>query len=408
MQQRINKKRVIKGIHIKSIIIALYVIAVLYTVFNLGSEYLGIPGLFYQGIFTSTVLVSFLYTIKWSLHKKTAIQILCILPLIGFNIYWSIDIKDSALYWFFWLLFLISLLKIVQQITPAQFDILLKHVPYVLLCTSILLLVFSWPRINESLPTKNSLGILSGASFIASTSIKKKNLGLLIAVLSLWVLNKSDSRSSMAFALAIVSLQQLMNFHVKHLGVYIIGLVLVVAFRQNIFNFIEDKMLKKEFFATNLKEAIESAQSERTMLLQEGWKIFKERPITGYGLKTDYQKGRLSIVEGHFTGVHNGYLETLIEVGLFLSIFIGFIVLKVLYEILKHIREQKNNTWYMFLLFGLIRAYGESYLYFNIGNMFSIIFIFLTIVLIKRPELFLSSNKTKSVIQGARKIPIRA
>lgn len=145
-------------------------------------------------------------------------------------------------------------------------------------------------------------------------------------------------------------------------------------------------MLKKEAYASNLQEAIMFAHGERSDLLELGWEVFQEKPFLGFGLKSKYYEGRISLLEGNSTHVHNGYLGTLIETGVLISFFILIFLLRLIIKtwrgILLNRRGNYDNIWFFFLLFGLIRAYGENYLFFNLGNIFSIIFLFLSIVLV--------------------------
>jgi O-antigen ligase len=382
----------------KYTIVYLYAIGILYPILNLGGSYIGIPGVVFQVVFVTFVLVAFFYTIRWDAPPQVLIIFFVALPFIGFNIYYSIDFMGSLLYWMLWLCFIFAIFKTIKVMHPADFRALMSHVPFMLLTTSLVLFAVLFSRINESLPTKNSLGILSAAALISCLVIENKSVKLVCIIISLVILNMSDSRSSFFFALAVIGFYQVLKFSSKHIGLYIISLLLLSFSFSTIFEFVEQKMVQKEYQATNLQDAISSASRERTLLLEKGWEVFLDRPMFGYGIKTKYQEGRISIVKGHDMGVHNGYLGALIEVGLFLSLFIVLGLIKILSRSFKIIINKKANIWVMLVLFGLIRAYGENYLFFNLGNLFSIIFILLCAILLSRPNLLLESSYSRNEI----------
>lgn len=297
----------------------------------------------------------------------------------------SIDTFNSMAYWVLWLMFAVGLIKIIKVIDQSQLEYILKHIPYIMLLASVTLYVLLFPYLNYSLPTKNSLGLISGGSLIAAMSIKNKKYKLASILISLTILIQSDSRSSLVFALGILLLHLAVGMNKKTLPLLLLVIIGFVGAFGSLYNWLEQKMLKKDVYATNLQEAIASAQAGRVDLLNIGWTLFKERPVVGFGLKSKYYEGRINIAEGKDIHVHNGYLGTLIETGILISFFVLLYVLSMLGSIIRAVLfmpRRLDKIWIFFILFGLARAYGENYLVFNIGNIFSIVFLFLGIILV--------------------------
>jgi len=375
------------------LVIFFYFIAFVFTVLNLGGKYIGIPPSVYLIVFPLTVFFIFIKTLRFPLAKKKTMYFIFFLPLVISNCIVSIDFFNTGIYWFFWLLFLSSLLKIIDNLHVEQFRALVQHLPYIFLSAAVPLYFILFPYLSTSLPTKNSLGILASAVVISSLSIAKSQKKIAVLLIGFWILNASESRSSLFFTLLVIGLYHIRYFKIRYVILYLL-LILVGAFYQSeLYHFVEEKMLKKEYYATNLNDAIAAAQEERFNLLIEGWKLYQERPFLGFGLKTNYFEGRLSIVEGVYTGVHNGYMETLLETGFFVGFVVLIFVLLTLTKTLKLLILGYNNVWLYFLVFGFFRAYGESYLYFNIGNIFSILFLFFSLLIINKPYLFMTKEQ---------------
>jgi len=375
-----------------------YLMAGIYTVLNLGGPFIGIPGVVFLGVFILTVNYFFFKTVKIKLRKKVGFFIFCFFPLIILNSIFSIETFNSSFYWILWLMFIISLVKIIQNLNQRQLDHLLYHLPYILLLASVLLYIILFPRLGTSLPTKNSLGLLSGATLIASVSIKDKWKRYLVFAIALLIVVQSDSRSSLVFSIGIVALYFTSSVNSKNSPLYIFGIILLLIFYQPLYNFFEEKMLSKERFATNLEEALRSAQKERTDLLELGWELFKEKPYVGFGLKSKYYEGRITLVQGSFVHVHNGYLSTLIETGIIITFFVAVFFLIITQQLIRLFFFQPKSfdkIWLFFIAFGFIRSYGENYLFFNIGNIFSIFFLFFCIILVvdSRLSLVLPQNR---------------
>lgn len=371
--------------HKKSKIWLLYLISVLFVVLNLGSSYLGIPPTLFVAFLTLTIVMFFFNTFKTPLNGKILSIIIFLSPLILLNILNSIEIQTSIVYWALWLMLIISLSKVIQKMTQDKFNQLLKHIPFILLSSIITLYLILLPHLHRGLTTKNSLGLLAGATFIASLSIKHKIWRFVTLIVSLFITLESDSRSSLVFAVGIVAIYLLTNIKIKYSGIYILIVIASMSFQNEIYSYLEEKMTKKTYRSKNINDALTTAYDERQHLVEIGWDLFSKRPLIGYGLKTKYYEGQISLETGSSIHVHNGYVGTLLEVGVFISLFVFLFVISVFFNALRVLKSHKNpeiKIWIFFILFGFARAYGENYLFFNIGNIFSILFIFLCMVMI--------------------------
>jgi len=371
-----------------------YYIASVYTILNLGGSLLEIPSTVFLGVFFVTVVYSFFKTLTIPLGKKGQLQFIVCLPLIIANCFYSIDFFNSTIYWLLWLMFITTLIKVSKTITQAELAHLTKHIPYILLTASILLYIIMLPHFGRSFSTKNSLGLLAGGTLIAALSIHETWRKWLVIGIAFFILAQSDSRSSLAFGVGIAALYFVYSVNSKNSPLYALGIIIILFFQGDIYAFAEQKMLKKELYASNLAEAVESAQKERTDLLLVGWELFKERPYIGFGLKSKYQEGR---IKGDIH-VHNGYLSTLIETGLIISFLVIIVLIKLFSRLVQEVLAKggdNNSVWLFFIGYGLIRSYGENYLFFNIGNIFSILFLFFCILILNDASVRLIYRKNK-------------
>jgi len=374
-----------------------YFIAVAYTVINLGGPFYGIPSALFLALFTVTVSILFFKTFSISLGKKTIFALVCFMPLILLNSLMSIEVFNSVVYWFLWLMFIIGLLKVIRNIDQEHLEFILKHIPYILLLASVTLYVLLFPYMKYSLPTKNSLGLFAGGTLIAAMSIKESKYKWPSVLISLIILIESDSRSSLVYSVGITLMYIMASLRKKKLPIFMFGAIIFFISFGFLYDWFEQRMLEKEPYATNLQEAVTAAQNERTDLLEMGWELFKERPLIGFGLKSKYYEGRIAVGNGPGIHVHNGYLSTLIETGILISAFVLLYVLSMFRKIIRALLfmpKRLDKVWIFFLLFGLARAYGENYLVFNIGNIFSILFLFLGVTLLfsKKTSLLLKAR----------------
>lgn len=372
--------------------ILLYFISLVFTVTNLGGPYIGIPNLIFRLVFVGTIFWLFLTTQLIYSNRNEIILLVIFIPFVFLNSFFSINSFDSAFYWTFWLMFIFSIAKLIRIEEDNAIKRFFQNLPYILFTATLILYLILLPYIGRGLPTMNSLGIISGSSLIAALNIRNIFHRWGIFSFSLFVLAVSNSRSSLAFAIFIIILYFLSTISLKKSPLLFISILLILFFQNNIYDILEEKMTSKEYNISTLDGAIESAYGVRAQLILQGIEVFKESPILGHGLKSKYYIGKVFDVPGNYVHVHNGYLGTLIESGLIISIilliFIFIIIKRILTAIILH-PNRVNKVWVALIFFGFIRAYGENYLFFNIGNIFSISFIILCMIIVIKPKLVL-------------------
>ena len=355
-----------------------YFVAVFFTISNLGGVFLNIPNfVFYSGFGISTVWL-FWKLIGIGLPRRVKLLIIVIFPLAFFNIVLSIEPYTSAIYWISTLSIYVSFSKIILKLTRYELELLESEMPRMLAIASLLLLIIIYPHINEGLTTKNSLGMFAGGLTLLSLGIANFFFRFISVLLGLSLAIISDSRSALVYAVILLLLYYLSRIRRFSAAQILIILLTVVCTFGYVTSFLGNKILEKEAGALTASTALELAFQERNDLLVAGWKLFVNRPFFGFGLSAPYENLLNLGLEKEYH-VHNGYLATLIEVGLVISVIMFYLLFRSLKNILANVRLSHFRISHIesFLLFGYFRAYGESYLFFNIGNLFSLLFVFL-------------------------------
>jgi O-antigen ligase len=369
----------------------IYFVSLAFTIVNLGGSYLGIPGIVFKLLFSGSVMYLSFVTKNLILPKNLKLLLVLCSPIILINCVVSLEIINTTIYWVFFLLTLTSFTRIINEIDRESYNYLFKHLTYSLLITSLVLFLILLPHLSENLPTKNSLGMFAGASVISAFSLKSNFKKIPIVLIGGAIVLASDSRSALAYTILVVGLYFLKSIKFKN-GVWIIVISLTLfIFKGKITSVVEKKMTQKEYLSNNANEAIQMAYIERQILLYQGWDLFMKRPFFGHGLKAEYRHLLKGLGSSHSVHVHNGYLANLIETGLLLSIIVLLVILSIVRKAIYFFFSRSYNlsVWVFLLLFGFMRGYGESYLFFNIGNTFSFIFLFLSITFIMKPKLIL-------------------
>jgi O-antigen ligase len=373
----------------KKVLNVLWFLAIIFPIFNLGAWFIGIPKFLFNILFPGTVLYLFFVLRNLSNSNKIKDVFKLALPFIFINCLISISPNSTLAYWPIYILLVSSIDKIITNISAKQFEDLKNMIPHFFAITSVITYIILFPYINSGLSTKQSLGMISGAWLI--TSVYAKKFKLIYIVLSCFILLESDSRGSIAFAFIVIFIYLLTQIKSKN-AVWIISLIIIsISFIGKVEQIALNKLMQKEYQADNTSEAIDGAILERQILIDQGYELFKQKPVFGYGMKSHYEKLMEGLGEAQDLGVHNGYLEILIQLGIVSSIPFALLIIFLLLRVLKTFLFQRNffGITHLFIIYGLIRGYGESYLFFNVGNMFSIFFLFFTILLYTRESILL-------------------
>jgi len=116
---------------------------------------------------------------------------------------------------------------------------------------------------------------------------------------------------------------------------------------------------------------IQAGFSSRTIVFRESYELFLSRPIFGWGFRISEN---LLITS---SSAHNGYLQTLVDVGLpgFLFAILCYLLATVrIYKRYQKRRSDIDLAFLAILIFNAFFSIGERYL-FNVGNLLSILLI---------------------------------
>lgn len=371
----------------------LYFIALAFTIANLGGKFLGIPSVVFLILFAGSTFWLFFKVLYTPLDRRSTYFLILLFFSGVFNVIYSIDPWHTMLYWFLYMLLLVSFLKVILKLDRNSFVDLLKTLPVLFFLASTLLYLILFNNLDQEVSTKNSLGMFSGALVLTSLNINSNKRRLFLVLIGFFILFESDSRSAIVYTIMIAFLYVLSI--IKSLKIYQIFLLVLsgLIFSGAVIKIVSSKIVAKDIRAVNSSDALNTAIDERQLLLEHGWALFLEKPFFGYGLDAEYETLMYDSSQG--LHVHNGYLETLIQAGLVISIPLFWLILNFMITLARNWASNgiKMNTYVLLILFGFGRAYGESYLFFNIGNLFSVVFIFLFFISFIRKDLIFISNR---------------
>lgn len=221
------------------------------------------------------------------------------------------------------------------------------------------IILFSQYGFSEN-TAKNSVSIVLIGLLSLTGTYKDNYLLTVIVILTLLLLG---SRSSIAIVLVLFLFVNLRRFSFKRVLLFIIvGLVLSTV----ISSLIELGFSVKDNGGSFI-EGIFEAVEERDHLISQGLEVLWERPLIGVGLGHDYYTDVIIGIRGGSYHVHNGYLHTLIEIGILNFAILIFILFY------RNKRFLQNEMFFLTLIYVLMRAYGESYFFLNYGNIFSVL-----------------------------------
>ncbi|MCB2218438.1 MAG: O-antigen ligase family protein [Desulfobulbaceae bacterium] len=218
----------------------------------------------------------------------------------------------------------------------------------------------------------NSIGMLMSSLMLCCFIIKRNVIKFVLLAIFLYFLIETGSRSSVLSFIAgvmIINFSRLkitINFLKVSLISFCIVLLIIISllYGEYLWKYLLD------FFAVDSKyRGLDSGATGRVFAWQEAWRLFLNNPFFGVGFRAH---------EYHMTtqsSAHNGYLSLLAEVGIFGSLVIFAMISISIYKLSKY----RGSMIKMFML-GCIIAYlviaiFERYML-NIGNSFSLIFIF--------------------------------
>ncbi|AUC79544.1 hypothetical protein CW736_09255 [Nonlabens sp. MB-3u-79] len=357
--------------------------------FILFSEVLEVPASVSNVLLLVVLVIPFfvvgVFKRRYHNFGKYSFVILLSLVLVIFNILLSEDIKLSLQYWIVYLVFTYGFYIWWCEIDSSEnrTSIILRLTSrvgvYVGISALVILILLMALEIND-LKTFNSLGIISGSAICYLwfvKGIKTRFKWLLIAFLAV-ALFISLSRSSLVFTiLTIFMVEILLSNQGKIRKAFIVfsGLIFVFFFSGSLL----DWLSQKELSGITSFSQIQNLNDDRSRLIENFMETYDDNFFTGYGINVSYQElSSWDIVDN--LHVHNGILDTVLQVGIPLAIV--FIVFYLL-ALKRSYHLARNNSSFAaifgFLTYYAFRSYGESYFMLNIGNPMSISVIILVL-----------------------------
>ena len=349
--------------------------SVIYPIFVVGPIHLGFPNLLplFLPIFHFSL---FFLRLKEAMYSKNQLFILGAFSILAIlNSFFSSDSIHSNLYWVLWFILIINFIGYMSKYNDLRIVFRILNTGWIYLLISCLIIFILIRNVGGDFPAKNSLGIICAAGLSLSLNISKKTVRIIVFSLFFLMLLWSESRSSLA--LGIISVLFFIAFRMKHnYRLILTSLILIITFSGPIYSGIESIIMAKVYRTDNAQEGLENSILLRQLLLQRGVEGLKQKPIFGYGINTKYYEDFKLPLGEKSIGVHNGYLSMFLECGSVIGIIFVMLSIRLVYMILFKSRYSRIDTVLKsFLLYGFMRAYGEDYFLFNMGNIFSLFFI---------------------------------
>ncbi|MFT4800284.1 MAG: hypothetical protein ACI93N_000042 [Flavobacteriaceae bacterium] len=308
--------------------------------------------------------------------------------LILLNIALSINPVYSFSYWLVYILFVYGFHSWVKfLIRNNKYSELLfflnNRIGFYMVFSLLLMYVGIFILKLGNAKTMNAFGIVNGSVLAYFWFYKFKNsfYKVLVILILTYTLFISLSRSSLIFSFLAIIVIELLSFkkNLKRNLFFVTGILIIfVNSVQFILNWVNQKQFRPGTDITDLAGLL-VLNNDRFMLIENFFKVFKNNFFTGYGIESNYYM--LSEWDAASNiGVHNGVLDMILTLGVPLSIlFLSFfyISLKKIFNISK--TSHHYRAVMCFVIYCLIRSYGETYFLINIGNIMSIIFLMILI-----------------------------
>jgi O-antigen ligase len=317
-------------------------------------------------------------------------------PLISLNVIFSINPIESLIHWVLVILIYVAYSKSIDRLTRDEIMSLFKLLPWMIFTSAVIIYLGIKLVVIGSISTYNSIGMISGGSLVLSRCSTSKYRDL-ISLLSFLILLDSHSRGSIiiaTFCFVILFIRQELTYR-RFFSLRVVFLVtLFVFFGTGVVSHFTDslafKSSEKELMDVGLIGSLKDSNEDRLVLIDHGIDLARRRPILGWGLNSNYSS--YMVMDELNMGlqglhVHNGYLSMFIEVGILLSLFFMVYIIKLLllltHPVQKELKLLKQSVA-LFILYGLLRGYGEDYLFLNMGNIFSQYLIFFSALFFSR------------------------
>ena len=191
----------------------------------------------------------------------------------------------------------------------------------------------------------------------------------IILVLLLVSLGYTFSRAAwLGLIASFILLSLFSKRNIIHYAVLVISFILIFYQpMQNVRNvsFVSDKVVELKEEESIIEEKVEKKSfitkfsgMGRKTFWGEAINVFKQRPITGVGLKT-YREVALDLDE-EFSGyhVHNCYLQMLAEIGVLGLLSFCWIIISIFRYTIRNLNRNKENVYFLLTLGFLVGIFG--------------------------------------------------
>tara|TARA_A100001011_G_scaffold356563_1_gene400694 strand:- start:13032 stop:14186 length:1155 start_codon:yes stop_codon:yes gene_type:complete len=162
------------------------------------------------------------------------------------------------------------------------------------------------------------------------------------------------------------------------------SLLLFVSFILILFSPILFDLASSLLLIDNQWRGLDTGFTGRVFAWQYGLQLLSERPILGWGFGNshlEFEEFTMFVAEANYdynlTGVHNGILATLIELGIPATILISIVFFVLLRQFIKSIESRQLRNLITAFLAGYLFIGLFEEVFINIGNLTSLIFLML-------------------------------
>jgi len=275
-------------------------------------------------------------------------------------------------------IYIILLFK--SNISPGDMAISLQFYSFITILILLMIVKYDYAPgyrlgMRTGILNPNSIGLIAMSVVITASAIKYQIIRYPIILVAIGVIYLTGSRAAMLASIigfVVVNKYRVDAFKTSQKVLFwisffaIAGVVTAYYFTEII------DALESFFLFSDKHRGLSSGGSGRTIIWGWMWDLFVENPVFGVGYRAH---GELITA----SSAHNGYLATLVDIGLVGFVSIMYLILVGVYRLWKKLSDVEYLRTYT-TLFSLVAAYMalamfERYLI-NVGNPASLLFMF--------------------------------
>lgn len=289
----------------------------------------------------------------------------------------SIDKINTALFFVLTIFVFIIILQFKKNLTSVQYIVGLRTYSFTALIIALMFALYDYrPGVRlgngTDILNPNAISIILMSIAISAMAFKAKLVRVCVAALAVYLLYLTGSRTSLvSMVIGVAVFVYYTSLTSTKINKYLFYLIVVIASVSTVIFF--DQIWQSVSLVLKIDDAhrgLSTGASGRMGIWLEAWLLFLDNMITGIGYRTH------EIVLG--ISAHNGYLATLLEIGLIGFLAIMYIVVRGVLSLRNNIKLKNeinyNAIMIAFCLGYMFLAMFERYLI-NIGNPASLIFL---------------------------------